>query len=539
MSLGNFLHIFSLVEALRTRKVSEGKQFFQKNYTGLSWHFRERRYLLMTKKGPVEYVFTFKHYFMCISVFIFGLLSSATIFTGFIINVLKDDLVSSARATPIVVANFIDHRALISKSLNFEFEITSLVNKRFLESNKITNTKFFQKNLTANKFYFDRILEDRNEKIKNIEKSENTIVFVEPIEEISLVFTKFNKDKLKLGQEIGSFSFIQQPIEPQISVTSLKKKISKRVVSDDRNFSTLNKQNNKSNFGHSSLLNIISWFKTGNQRDVNYGEFNAKGFATQITESSKDNKLNNDLEFVSMLSNPDIFSENNKQFVPQKMPPEAEAYRVLSGFDNEIFQFRDLLNELSIELDDELSNKIDLVLETRELVAPDSPVFFEQLTNRISITKELRLALNYIPLKAPMDYYYVSSKYGMRKDPKTKKPRFHKGIDLAGTWHEDVLSPADGVVIFAGKNGGYGNFIKIRHKYGIITAYGHLQKVLVRKGQRVSIRDRIGKMGNTGRSTGQHLHYEIIVNDKHIDPAKFLRAGKNLLTRNILQVSSS
>ena len=167
---------------------------------------------------------------------------------GFIINVLKDDLVSSARATPIVVANFIDHRALISKSLNFEFEMTSLVNKRFLESNKITNTKFFQKNLTANKFYFDRILADRNEKIKNIEKSENTIVFVEPIEEISLVFTKFNKDKLKLGQEIGSFSFIQQPIEPQISVTSLKKKISKRVVSDDRNFSTLNKQNNKSNF---------------------------------------------------------------------------------------------------------------------------------------------------------------------------------------------------------------------------------------------------------------------------------------------------
>ena len=64
----------------------------------------------------------------------------------------------------------------------------------------------------------------------------------------------------------------------------------------------------------------------------------------------------------------------------KKMPPEAEAYRVLSGFDNEIFQFRDLLNELSIELDDELSNKIDLVLETRELVTPDSPVFFEQLT---------------------------------------------------------------------------------------------------------------------------------------------------------------
>ena len=94
------------------------------------------------------------------------------------------------------------------------------------------------------------------------------------------------------------------------------------------------------------------------------------------------------------------------------------------------------------------------------------------------------------------------------------------------------------IVIFAGGNGGYGKMIKIQHRYGIVTAYGHLQKVLVRKGQKVNIGTRIGKMGSTGRSTGQHLHYEIIVNKKHIDPGAFIKEGKKLLTRNILQAAS-
>jgi murein DD-endopeptidase MepM/ murein hydrolase activator NlpD len=84
----------------------------------------------------------------------------------------------------------------------------------------------------------------------------------------------------------------------------------------------------------------------------------------------------------------------------------------------------------------------------------------------------------------------------------------------------------------------YINLVKIRHKYGIVTAYGHLQKVLVRPGQKVTIGKIIGKMGSTGRSTGQHLHYEIYVDKKHVDPGIFIKEGKKLLTRNILQASS-
>ena len=117
MNFNNFLYIFSFFNGVRTKRVTEGKHFFLRNYSGLSWHLRERRYLLMTKRGPVEYVFSLKHYLACFAVFLFGLCSSLTILSSFIINVIKDDLVSPAVATPIVVADFIDIRALIKLSL--------------------------------------------------------------------------------------------------------------------------------------------------------------------------------------------------------------------------------------------------------------------------------------------------------------------------------------------------------------------------------------------------------------------------------------
>ena len=181
------------------------------------------------------------------------------------------------------------------------------------------------------------------------------------------------------------------------------------------------------------------------------------------------------------------------------------------------------MKTLNINIGEELTQKVEVVLEKRDIVSPDSPIFFKQLIDRVSLSKDLRLALNFVPLKAHMDYYYVSSKFGMRKDPITKKKRFHPGIDLAGTWHEDVLAPADGIVIFAGGNGGYGKMIKIQHRYGIVTAYAHLQKVLVRKGQKVNIGTRIGKMGSTGRSTGPHLDWRINWLDQRLDPSLFIR----------------
>ena len=234
---------------------------------------------------------------------------------------------------------------------------------------------------------------------------------------------------------------------------------------------------------NNNISNLMSWFlpKESNTNLIVKDVFTVKDFETK----SKLNK-NKDLD--------QDFGTNGLPINPAKMPLEAEAYRILAGFDSEIIQFKNLLTTLSLSVGDGINAKIQNVLENRNVVSPESPLFFKLLTDRVSLTKDLRLALNYIPLKSPMDYYYISSKYGYRKDPITKKKRFHPGIDLAGTWHEDVLAPADGTVFFAGTNGGYGKMVKIKHKYGIVTTFGHLQKILVRKGQKVTIGNRIGKM---------------------------------------------
>ncbi|HSG36777.1 MAG TPA: M23 family metallopeptidase, partial [Paracoccaceae bacterium] len=104
----------------------------------------------------------------------------------------------------------------------------------------------------------------------------------------------------------------------------------------------------------------------------------------------------------------------------------------------------------------------------------------------------------------------------------------HEGTDLAAPVGTPIYATADGTVIFAGWSSGYGRLIKIRHEFGIETRYAHLNKIRVSVGQRVSQGERIGDMGNSGRSTGPHLHYEVITSGKPVNPMTFLRAGANV-----------
>ncbi|PYQ12562.1 MAG: hypothetical protein DMH00_05640 [Acidobacteria bacterium] len=112
--------------------------------------------------------------------------------------------------------------------------------------------------------------------------------------------------------------------------------------------------------------------------------------------------------------------------------------------------------------------------------------------------------------------------YGWRKDPFTGEPDFHQGLDIAAAPGTKVLAPADGIVTLAGPSGGYGNFIVLSHGYGMVTHYGHLQAFTVRPGQRVRRGDVIGYVGSTGRSTGPHLHYEVVVHQRAVDPTRYI-----------------
>jgi len=117
---------------------------------------------------------------------------------------------------------------------------------------------------------------------------------------------------------------------------------------------------------------------------------------------------------------------------------------------------------------------------------------------------------------------WITSPFGYRRDPFTGYRRFHEGLDISNRKGTPVIAPADGIVVFVGRKGGYGNIITISHGYGITTRYGHLSKILVKLGQQVQRGDIIGKIGNTGRSTGPHLHYEVRINHKPVNPINFI-----------------
>ena len=159
----------------------------------------------------------------------------------------------------------------------------------------------------------------------------------------------------------------------------------------------------------------------------------------------------------------------------------------------------------------------------------------DEISTRFQYLDKLKDAIIYLPLKPPMQYYYVSSPFGKRIHPRTKKYQMHKGIDMAGTWQEEVRAAADGVVFFSGRNGSFGKTVKIRHKHGTTTLYGHLHKLNVKKGQYVSEGQIVGKMGSTGRVVGAHLHYEIRVDMKAVNPYDFISIGRNLLSSSILK----
>lgn len=130
--------------------------------------------------------------------------------------------------------------------------------------------------------------------------------------------------------------------------------------------------------------------------------------------------------------------------------------------------------------------------------------------------------IRFLPFGRPVDGI-VTSRYGKRKDPMNKKSAFHPGIDFRGKRGEKVYATADGVVRRAFRNGGYGKYIQINHGNGYTTAYAHLQTILVKKGEKISRGQLIGLVGNTGRSTGPHLHYEIALNGKHLNPYSFIK----------------
>ncbi|MGD1926021.1 MAG: DUF5930 domain-containing protein [Paracoccaceae bacterium] len=151
------------------------------------------------------------------------------------------------------------------------------------------------------------------------------------------------------------------------------------------------------------------------------------------------------------------------------------------------------------------------------------------LMNDLERMSLMRIAIDRLPFGMPTRGARLTSGFGPRRDPLRRSYRMHNGVDFAAPRGTAIYSTGEGVVSFSGRQRGYGIVVKIRHAFGFETVYAHLSKSRVKVGQRVARDERIADMGSTGRSTGTHLHYEVRIDGKPVNPNKFIKAARNVL----------
>jgi murein DD-endopeptidase MepM/ murein hydrolase activator NlpD len=144
-----------------------------------------------------------------------------------------------------------------------------------------------------------------------------------------------------------------------------------------------------------------------------------------------------------------------------------------------------------------------------------------QLQQLLSTLSQQKSLLSSVPSVTPVDGW-ITSGFGRRISPFTGQKTWHQGIDVAAPIGSPIYAPADGVVIFSGAKAGFGNFVMVAHGYGVVSRYGHNAQNMVQPGQKIKRGDQIATVGMTGRTTGPHLHYEVLVNGRNVDPKKFI-----------------
>ena len=190
---------------------------------------------------------------------------------------------------------------------------------------------------------------------------------------------------------------------------------------------------------------------------------------------------------------------------------------VRQGAQRKIDYYEQLAQMTNSELAADLSLKVDL-LEKEIYVQAKS---YDEVAQ---MAKEQEIRMENIPAIQPVmnkDLKRVASGYGMRIDPVYHVRKFHQGMDFTAPTGTEVFATGNAKVEFAGWKQGYGNTVILDHGYGYKTLYAHLYKILVRKGQKVRRSDIIALVGNTGKSTGPHLHYEVRLNNKPVDPRNY------------------
>lgn len=259
----------------------------------------------------------------------------------------------------------------------------------------------------------------------------------------------------------------------------------------------------------------------------------------QVVES-KVNSLENSLERVKtfttklkLITNIDAEDRVTKLSMGPKPAPgqQVEEYEPMEqrpsgetmAQQDEVFEAPQTLNESKGEVAEQpapskdyasLVVRIDKAVRETQLKEQSVIDLWESLSERQSL---INATPNIKPARG-----WLTSRFGYRMSPFTGKATMHAGLDIAAAPGSPVYAPADGVVSYAGYDQGYGKLVSIDHGYGVSTRFGHTSQIYVQVGQKVSKWDVIAAVGNTGRSTGPHLHYEVRINGTPVDPINFI-----------------
>ncbi len=166
------------------------------------------------------------------------------------------------------------------------------------------------------------------------------------------------------------------------------------------------------------------------------------------------------------------------------------------------------------------------------LVPVDSPALFDtkvkELDEALDMLERVKAEARNLPIANPSPGVPVSSSFGVRADPILGMPAIHSGMDFRAPSGSKAYVTAEGTVVKAGWNGGYGRMVEVRHENGFTTRYAHLSRIEVTEGQKLQRGDVVGNVGSSGRSTGPHLHYEVRRNGTAMNPLRFLKIGKKV-----------
>lgn len=218
------------------------------------------------------------------------------------------------------------------------------------------------------------------------------------------------------------------------------------------------------------------------------------------------NQIDDNIKLLGQIKKSIGLSNTNDSFDNAILSSELSLSKMISEGTNST---NDMSNEIM---------KIDISLEK---LSEKTIVQKEEIKKSMAPINAKLAYLRAVPTGKPINDS-ISAAYGTRKNPFTHRgSEFHKGVDLGAKFGVNVYATGDGEVIFAGWNGGYGNLVIISHGYGFTTLYAHNSKLLVKTGDKVKRGQALAKTGSTGRSTAPHVHYEVKVNGKNVNPVKY------------------